>query len=151
MAWWRRPLLHCRFKEIRVFHHFLIHLALPPPLRMMHRPPRARPNIASTTFANHGSNSFVWERPKTGETNCRTCFVCVRPTLNTTQDVHHLAEWAKDAFDYMAMGNFPYPSSYLMNGASTLPAFPVRVACSYMTDQDDFIFNHPNTTTGATR
>jgi lysosomal Pro-X carboxypeptidase len=58
-----------------------------------------------------------------------------------------LAEWAKDAFDYMAMGNFPYPSSYLMNGASTLPAFPVRVACSYMADQDDLLFNHPNTTT----
>ena len=32
------------------------------------------------------------------------------------------------------MGNFPYPSSYILNGAGLLPAFPVRVACSYLED-----------------
>ena len=30
----------------------------------------------------------------------------------------------------MSMGNFPYPSTYILNGAGSLPAFPVRVACS---------------------
>eukprot|EP00955_Chlamydomonas_euryale_P051001 354731-Chlamydomonas_euryale.AAC.7 len=29
----------------------------------------------------------------------------------------------------MAMGNFPYPSGYIINGMGTLPAFPVRAAC----------------------
>lgn len=29
----------------------------------------------------------------------------------------------------MAMGNFPYPSSYMLNGQGELPAYPVRVAC----------------------
>jgi lysosomal Pro-X carboxypeptidase len=29
----------------------------------------------------------------------------------------------------MAMGNFPYPSSYILNGNGKLPPFPVRVAC----------------------
>lgn len=31
--------------------------------------------------------------------------------------------------DYMAMGNYPYPSSYILNGNGELPAYPVRVAC----------------------
>ena len=29
----------------------------------------------------------------------------------------------------MSMGNFPYPSSYILNGAGLLPPFPVREAC----------------------
>jgi hypothetical protein len=27
------------------------------------------------------------------------------------------------------MGDYPYPSSYLLNGKGVLPAFPVRKAC----------------------
>jgi lysosomal Pro-X carboxypeptidase len=53
-------------------------------------------------------------------------------TLSSLEDVLALAFWAKSAFDYLAMGNFPYPSSYIMNGQSILPAFPVRVACGYL-------------------
>jgi lysosomal Pro-X carboxypeptidase len=34
-----------------------------------------------------------------------------------------------DALSYMAMGNYPYPSAYILNGDGTLPAFPVRLAC----------------------
>lgn len=30
------------------------------------------------------------------------------------------------------MGNFPYPSSYITNGAGELPAYPVRAACEIM-------------------
>lgn len=29
----------------------------------------------------------------------------------------------------MAMGNYPFPSTYILNGQGTLPAWPVRVAC----------------------
>lgn len=29
----------------------------------------------------------------------------------------------------MAMGDYPYPSQYILNGQGTLPAWPVRVAC----------------------
>lgn len=29
----------------------------------------------------------------------------------------------------MAMGNYPFPSTYVLNGRGTLPAWPVRVAC----------------------
>ena len=34
----------------------------------------------------------------------------------------------------MAMGNFPYPSTYILNGDGVLPAFPVRVACEYLSE-----------------
>ncbi|GMI25703.1 hypothetical protein TeGR_g1596 [Tetraparma gracilis] len=37
--------------------------------------------------------------------------------------------WLNTALSYMAMGNYPYPSDYILNGNGFLPAFPVRVAC----------------------
>jgi lysosomal Pro-X carboxypeptidase len=36
------------------------------------------------------------------------------------------------AFDSLAMGNFPYPSSYMTSGAVDLPAWPVRAACEHL-------------------
>ena len=40
--------------------------------------------------------------------------------------------WAEGAWDTMAMGNFPYASSYLLHGLSLLPPWPVRTACSHL-------------------
>jgi len=49
--------------------------------------------------------------------------------------------WLNDALSYMSMGNYPYPSAYILNGAGMLPAFPVRVACESlarnMTNHED--------------
>ena len=33
-----------------------------------------------------------------------------------------------------AMGNYPYPTAYITNGAGILPAFPMRTACSHLAD-----------------
>ncbi|KAF0689382.1 Aste57867_19174 [Aphanomyces stellatus] len=49
--------------------------------------------------------------------------------FTSRDDAVGVRDWVKGAFDYLAMGNFPYPSSYIMNGASVLPAYPVRAAC----------------------
>eukprot|EP00198_Chlamydomonas_reinhardtii_P013425 XP_001702762.1 predicted protein [Chlamydomonas reinhardtii] len=38
-----------------------------------------------------------------------------------------------------AMGNFPYPSSYITNGHGQLPAFPVRAACEPLAGGDDWV------------
>ena len=38
--------------------------------------------------------------------------------------------------DSQAMGNFPYPSTYILNGGGEMPAFPVRVACESMKAED---------------
>ena len=34
-----------------------------------------------------------------------------------------------------AMGNFPYPSTYILNGGGEMPAYPVRVACESLADE----------------
>ena len=44
-------------------------------------------------------------------------------------DGHALISWASNVWGTLAMGNYPYPSSYLMHGQSLLPAWPVREAC----------------------
>ena len=49
--------------------------------------------------------------------------------LETAEDVRSLISWAQDPFGNMAMGNYPYPSTYLMHGKSFLPAWPMREAC----------------------
>ncbi|RLN48790.1 hypothetical protein BBJ28_00008791, partial [Nothophytophthora sp. Chile5] len=63
--------------------------------------------------------------------------LCESTRLDSEADVESLMGWARDAFDSMAMGNYPYPSSYIMSGESVLPAFPVRVACSYVKEDFD--------------
>lgn len=62
--------------------------------------------------------------------------LCNDSMLESEEDVMGLAEWAMSAWDYMAMGNYPYPSSYILNGDGTLPAFPVRVACGHLSEPD---------------
>lgn len=52
--------------------------------------------------------------------------------LEIEEDGIRLAEYIMTAFDSMAMGNFPYPSSYMTSGNGELPAWPVRAACSHL-------------------
>ena len=58
--------------------------------------------------------------------------ICPSVQLNSTADLLAMRDWASSAFDMMAMGNYPYPSSYMLNGGGELPAFPMRVACEKM-------------------
>ena len=44
----------------------------------------------------------------------------------------NVMNWLNNALAYMSMGNFPYPSGYILNGDGVLPAFPVRVACEHL-------------------
>lgn len=36
----------------------------------------------------------------------------------------------------LCRGNYPYPSSYILNGMGILPAYPVRVACESLREKD---------------
>ena len=56
----------------------------------------------------------------------RTC----RPLKPNSSDASSIIDWASNVWGTLAMGNYPYPSSYLMHGLSLLPAWPVRQACS---------------------
>ncbi len=57
----------------------------------------------------------------------RTC-----APLETPDDVTALALWIRGNWDVLAMGNYPYPSSYMTGGSVKLPAYPVRAACSVL-------------------
>lgn len=61
--------------------------------------------------------------------------LCKDSSLDDAEDVAALRDWAASAWDYLAMGDYPYPSSYIVNGAlPPLPAFPVRAACEHLAD-----------------
>lgn len=52
--------------------------------------------------------------------------------MQAADEVYGLIDWINSPWALMAMGNYPYPCSYIMHGLSDLPAFPVRVACSFL-------------------
>lgn len=56
--------------------------------------------------------------------------------LPNKESVRELAEWAMDAWAYLAMGDYPYSSTYILNGEATLPAYPIRAACEHLKDPD---------------
>ncbi|PSC70433.1 Lysosomal Pro-X carboxypeptidase [Micractinium conductrix] len=63
--------------------------------------------------------------------------LCPESSLDSQDDVTALRDWAASAWDYLAMGNYPFPSSYIVNGAlPPLPAFPVRAACEHLASPD---------------
>jgi lysosomal Pro-X carboxypeptidase len=65
----------------------------------------------------------------------RTCKP-VRPRDATSDDPYSILQWAEGPWANMAMGNYPFASSYLMHGDSLLPPWPVRVACSHLAKVD---------------
>jgi len=74
--------------------------------------------------------------------------LCGDEPLKTAQDVTNLALMHLNAWDTMAMGNFPYPSNYLIfqatqDPSTLLPAYPVRVACQHLvgdfSNEDDLL------------
>jgi len=58
--------------------------------------------------------------------------LCPDLPFESAEDVQALAAWLQSALDYIAMGNFPYESSYITNGNGILPAFPMRAGCKIM-------------------
>ncbi|KAI9905598.1 hypothetical protein PsorP6_013496 [Peronosclerospora sorghi] len=52
--------------------------------------------------------------------------LCDQKSLTSAKDIIDLAS---NAYSYLAMGNYPYPTSYIMNGMVELPAYPMRAAC----------------------
>ncbi|EFN56397.1 hypothetical protein CHLNCDRAFT_144962 [Chlorella variabilis] len=66
--------------------------------------------------------------------------LCPESAVESGEDATALCDWASSAWDYLAsaaraMGNYPYPSVYIVNGAQPpLPAFPVRVACGHLAE-----------------
>ncbi|ETP06063.1 hypothetical protein F441_17449 [Phytophthora nicotianae CJ01A1] len=92
------------------------------------------PNCASNIRRTWPAMKKLGETEKGRKQLKKALSLCDSVKVESQKDVDKVMDWAKSAFDYMAMGNYPYPSSYIMNGVSVLPAYPVRVACSFIAD-----------------
>ncbi|KNC84358.1 hypothetical protein SARC_03403 [Sphaeroforma arctica JP610] len=57
---------------------------------------------------------------------------CEDSEIKTFEDAKALATWVSAAVVNIAMGSFPYPSAYLLNGKGMLPAYPVAAACRFV-------------------
>jgi lysosomal Pro-X carboxypeptidase len=66
----------------------------------------------------------------------KTLFNKEEDVLTSEEDIEALAGWLEESWAYLAMGDYPYPSGYILNGEAVLPAYPVRVACQYLADKD---------------
>lgn len=64
-----------------------------------------------------------------GRTQLQQAFrLCSAPS-NVDDVWEQVIYWVSSAFDYMAMGSYPYRSSYILNGRGYLPPYPLRQAC----------------------
>lgn len=55
--------------------------------------------------------------------------------LKSLEDYRHLLLWIRNAFGYLAMMDYPYPTDFMGN----LPAYPVKVACSLLMSETDAV------------
>uniref|UniRef100_K3X632 Lysosomal Pro-X carboxypeptidase n=1 Tax=Globisporangium ultimum (strain ATCC 200006 / CBS 805.95 / DAOM BR144) TaxID=431595 RepID=K3X632_GLOUD len=74
---------------------------------------------------------FALAKSEAGREKLTNIFRLCTP-LTKESEGEDLAMLTLFGFDNLAMGNFPYPSSYLTGGAVDLPAWPVREACSHL-------------------
>jgi len=49
--------------------------------------------------------------------------------LKSASEGEELVAWTSSAWDYLAMGDFPYSSRYVQPDGGLLPAYPVKAAC----------------------
>ncbi|CAI5444186.1 unnamed protein product [Caenorhabditis angaria] len=98
-------------------------------------------NITSRTYVDNGCNRFilanVWNAvlnlSATADgrafLNNNTVFTLdPRTPIRNATDGWNLNAFMREAIEYMAMVDYPYPTSFL----EPLPAWPVKVACSFM-------------------
>ncbi|KAJ1623328.1 serine carboxypeptidase S28-domain-containing protein [Pavlovales sp. CCMP2436] len=63
--------------------------------------------------------------------------LCPSSRLGAEEDVLSLAGWLQSAMDFMAMGSYPYSSSYMLNGGGVLPPYPLREMCRLLGAADE--------------
>jgi lysosomal Pro-X carboxypeptidase len=81
---------------------------------------------------------FALGRSEKGRETLRRAMGVCPPALAEEGGAHSVAMLSLNAWDTLSMGNFPYPSNYLVfqethDASVLLPAWPVRVACDRMT------------------
>ncbi|OQR82522.1 lysosomal Pro-X carboxypeptidase [Achlya hypogyna] len=89
----------------------------------------AAPNCARNIRATW-QHVFALGATDAGRQSLQKIFrLCPGRDVSTPESLYAFATWAKEAYENMAMGNYPYPTSYITGGDRVLPAFPMRAAC----------------------
>lgn len=68
-----------------------------------------------------------------GRTLLSNAFRTCQP-LQTPGDASDLNAWFQVPWNYLAMGDYPFPSGYIIHGKGILPPYPMRVACQPLAD-----------------
>ncbi|CAJ0598098.1 unnamed protein product [Cylicocyclus nassatus] len=100
--------------------------------------------ITTNTFVNAGCNRYIvahsWNAilnlssTAEGRDFLNTQFnIDPKSKINSTADGWNLNYYFREAIEYMAMVDYPYPTGFL----KPLPAWPVKVACSFMSTPGD--------------
>eukprot|EP00941_MAST-03F_sp_MAST-3F-sp1_P002699 g2699.t1 len=95
-------------------------------------------NMCASKIRSSWRAMFALGNSTDGISKLSNIFKLCKP-LNNFNDVVSLAEWAQSSFDYMSMGSYPYPSSYMLNGFGVLPPYPLRKACDLMVNSDQLL------------
>jgi lysosomal Pro-X carboxypeptidase len=56
--------------------------------------------------------------------------------MESVDDVNTVAGWIADGMSFLAMGSYPFPSAYMLNGRGILPAYPMKHVCGAMAGAD---------------
>jgi lysosomal Pro-X carboxypeptidase len=76
---------------------------------------------------------------ESGDENDKIYLDVLKHTFRACDDIespYEVAEWAQSALDYIAMGDYPVESGYMLSGKGRLPAWPMKVVCDAMMVDD---------------
>lgn len=57
---------------------------------------------------------------------------CKHIVLESESDALQINHWVRSAIFTLSEGSYSFPSGYMINGKGLLPAYPMRVACDYL-------------------
>jgi len=78
------------------------------------------------------AQAFNHTKTASGRLHLSTVFKTCKP-LKDANEAAELIAWAGDHWNYLAMGMYPYPSTYVQPEGGLLPAWPVDAACKLAT------------------
>ncbi|ETO04378.1 hypothetical protein RFI_33019 [Reticulomyxa filosa] len=78
---------------------------------------------------------FDWAKTQQGRNKLQEIFKWCVPLL-TESEASGIADWVSSAISSMAMGSYPYPSSYMLDGQGYLPSYPLQSSCNQFLSQD---------------
>jgi len=86
-------------------------------------------NMCSQNYHTSWNIIFDMAQTPSGRQQLQEAFrLCTLP--KTPDSGYEIANWISNAIADMAMGSYPYPSSYMLMGEGTLPAFPLMLGCN---------------------